>query len=437
MRHSNYANRTIAGLFSNVHKHERVFDKNFVVAGLAYLCSRLFQWSVKERAAIAIQRAYRVYAFRHMSHRRINLLVLAHECADVVNTKTRVTNAAVAIQRAYRSYLRLQINRLVNGMIKIQSRMRGALVRREVEISRVAIVGVQQLWRNIRESRFQTRIGIAKESMMSFQAVIRGLLVRNRLEQQRVAVKMLEEWWRNHLVGRELRTDYLISRSATARIQKWWRNQRVVQVPRTEFLAARRAVVNAQAYARGMLVRHRCETQIRAVFVIQEKFRVYQEGLKARLNFLELRWASLVFQRLRRSVIATRQERGQFIALRTFSIILQRHWLEKIRRRKAATLIQKSWRQFAWLVRLRKILGEVAVIQKTWRGYKVRQQSNARVRIARRRLFKALAVKVEDDERLGSRARKGCELIKTSAGYGRGIMQLGMYPQRGWRNGHI
>lgn len=387
---------------------------------------------------MAIQRAYRAYAFRHMSHRRINLLVLAHECADVVNTKTRIINAAVTIQRVYRSYLRLQINRLVNGMIKIQSRMRGTLARQEVERSRTAIVGVQRLWRHIRESRFHARIGIAKEAMMGFQAIIRGMLVRNRLEQQKTTVEILEKWWRNHLVGHELRTNYLISRSATVRIQKWWRNQKVVQAPRTEFLTIRHATVNAQAYARGMLARCRCKTQIRAVLVIQEQFRVYQAGLKARLNFLELRWASLVVQRLRRSAVVTRQERGQFIALRTRVIILQRRWLEKVRRRKAATLIQRNWRKFAWLVRLRKMLGEVVVIQSTWRGFKVRQESNARVRIARRRLSKVLAIKVEEDERLGSRARKGCELIKTSVGYGRGIMQLGMYlPRKSLRNRHF
>lgn len=376
---------------------------------------------------MAIQRAYRAYAFRHMSHRRINLLVLAHECADVVNTKARVINAAVTIQRVYRSYLRLQINRLVNGMIKIQSRMRGAIVRREVGKLRATIVGVQRLWRHIRECRFQARIGIARESMMGFQAIIRGLLVRNKLEQQRTAVQTLEGWWRNYLVGRKLRTNYLISRSATVRVQKWWRNQTVVRVPRTEFLAARRSVVNVQASVRGILVRRQCETQIRAALVIQEQFRTYQVILKARLYFLELRWAALVAQRLRRSVVATRQERGQFTALRTRAIVLQRRWRETVRRRKAASSIQRTWRQFVWLVRLRKMLGEVVVIQSTWRGYKVRQESNPRVKIARRRLSKVLAIKIEDDERLSSRTRKGCELIKAGAGYSRGVMQLGMY----------
>lgn len=377
---------------------------------------------------MTIQRAYRVYAFRHMSHRRINLLILAHECADVVNTKTRVIGAAVTIQRAYRSHLRLQINKLVNGMIRIQSRMRGMIARREVEKSRAVIVRMQRLWRHIRESRFQARIGIAREAMMGFQATIRGLLVRNRLEQQRTAVKTLEEWWQNHLVGQELRIDYLFSRSATVRIQKWWRNQTAVQVPRTEFLATKRAVVSIQTSARGVLVRQRCEIQIRAARVIQEQFRAYRMGLKARLNFFELRLAAIIVQRLRRSIVATRGERGQFIALRTRAIVLQRRWLETIRRRKAATLIQKSWRQFVWLVRLRKILREVVVIQSAWRGYRMRQESNVRVRIARRRLSEVMAIKIADDERLSGRARKGCELIKTSAGYGRGIMQLGMYP---------
>lgn len=376
---------------------------------------------------MTIQRSYRAYAFRHTSHKRINLLILAHECADVVNTKTRVIDAAVTIQQAYRQYLHAQINKLVNGMIKIQSRMRGMLARRDVEKSQAAIIFVQQRWRHIRESGFQARIGIAREAIMGFQAVVRGLLVRKRLEQQRAAVKTVEEWWRNNLIATELRTDYLVSRSAAVRIQKWWRNQTAVRASRNKFLVTRYAVLNVQAVARGMLVRQRCKAQIQAALVIQEQFRAYQAGLKARLNFLEIRWAALTVQILRRSTIAMRQESGQFIALRTQVIVLQRHWVEKIRRRKAAILIQRGWRQFAWLVRLRKILGEVVVIQSAWRGYKVRQASDARVRIARRRVLKAMAAQVTDDERLSCRVRKGCELVKTSAGYGRGIMQLGIY----------
>jgi len=44
----------VASLFDDGQKSDRVFDKDFVVAGLAYLCSRLFQWSVKERVCLLI-----------------------------------------------------------------------------------------------------------------------------------------------------------------------------------------------------------------------------------------------------------------------------------------------------------------------------------------------------------------------------------------------
>lgn len=50
----------VASLFDDAQKSDRVFDKDFVVAGLAYLCSRLFQWSVKERVCLIIYHlAYR------------------------------------------------------------------------------------------------------------------------------------------------------------------------------------------------------------------------------------------------------------------------------------------------------------------------------------------------------------------------------------------
>lgn len=413
-------------MFANSEKNERIFDEDFIIAGLAYLCSRLFQWSIKERAAVAIQRAYRSHAFRHTSHKRIALLILAHECAIVANTRSRVTNAAIIIQRAYRAYLHLQIKRLINGMTKVQSIMRGALTRMVFKKQIAAITTCQRTWREIRESRFQDRIGIAKEAMMSFQAVARGLLLRKKLEQERNALRILEEWWLNQLAQREIRTEYLILRSATIMIQKWWRDQVAVQIPRRDFYHTRNAIVNVQTISRGLLVRQRCEHKIRTARVIQEQFKAYRAGLVDRLNFLELRWATLNVQRLRRSYVIAQQERERFIALKTQTIILQRNFRRIIERRDATILIQRNWRKFAWLVRLRKIFREVVMIQSVWRGYKVREASNARVRIARRRVQKAILSQVADNDRLCEREKRGLELVKSPAGYGRGVMQLGM-----------
>lgn len=413
-----------SGLFANSENNERIFDEDFVIAGLAYLCSRLFQWSVKERAAVTIQRAYRSHAFRCVSRKRITLLILAHECAIVANTRIRVTNAAITIQRAYRGYLHLQIKRLVSGTIKVQSIMRGALARIVFKKWVTTIIMTQRTWREIRESRFWDRIGIAKESMIGLQAVARGVLLRKRLEQQNIAVKALEEWWSNRLIQRGIQTEYLALRSATIMIQKWWRVQIAVQIPRQDFRRIRNAIVNVQTISRGLLARHISKQKIQAACVIQQHFKAYRAGLVDRLNFLELRWATLNVQRLRRSFITTRQERAQFLALKAWAVVLQRNFRRDIERRDATILIQKSWRKFAWLVRLRKIFREVVTIQSVWRGYKVREASNARVRIARRRLQKAISVQVADSDRLCEREKRGLDLIKTPTGYGRGAMQL-------------
>lgn len=380
-----------------------------------------------KQAAMTIQRAYRAHMFRHGTHKRINLMILAHECANIVNTRDRVINAAITIQTAFRKYLDVKIRKLINSITNIQSAMRGKLVRQRVEKSRAAVALLQSRWRDIREEKFQRRIGIAREAIMGFQAVARGLLLRNRLEYLRSAVALLEERRLRFLEGRATRAYYLRLKKSTAMIQRWWADRVAVRAPRKRFVRAIQSTVKLQALVRGTLERHRHAELLSAAVLTQQRYKACRAAKKARLEYLATRGAALSIQRGFRSFVVARRDRQRYIALRARAVHLQRHWIEKIQRRTSAILIQRAWRKFAWLVRLRKILGEVTTIQSLWRGYRVRRESGARVRIARRRVSKAMATTVSGGDTLSGRLSKGLELMKTGAGYGRGVMQLGMF----------
>jgi abnormal spindle-like microcephaly-associated protein len=337
-----------------------------------------------------------------------------------------VINAVITIQTAYRKYLHDKITKLIDNMTNIQSAIRGKLLRHRVEKRRAVVVVVQRRWRDIREDKFQRRIGIAREAMVGFQAVARGLLVRERLEHLRSAVHLVEEHRVVHLKGRAARARYLLLRKATVMIQTWWRDRMAVRTPRKRFILAIQGTVKLQALVRGALARHRHAEYLSASVSIQLRYKAYRAAKRARMDFLAIRLAALNMQRQLRSSLLARKERHRYIALRTRAIQLQRHWTKKIRRRNSAVLIQRAWRKFAWLVRLRKMLGEVIIVQSLWRGHRVRQGSNSRVRIARKRVGKAMSTPVSEGDTLAGRLNKGLELIKTSAGYGRGIMQLGI-----------
>lgn len=345
----------------------------------------------------------------------------------MVNTRNRVTNAAITIQTAYRQYLHIKITRLIDSITNIQSAIRGKLLRQKTEKYRSTVVDLQQKWRDVRENRFQQRIGIAREAMMGFQAVARGLLVRKKYQDLRSAASFVESRRSVCLEGRMARTQYVLMKRAALKIQRLWRNHMAVRGPRREFTLAIQSTVRLQSFIRGKLVQHNYESLLAAALFTQRRYRSWKDALRAQLDFLILRSATLSIQRRYRSSLVARADRQRYIVLRTRSIQLQRHWTQLIRRRNAAICLQRAWRKFAWLVRLRKMLGEVIAIQSLWRGYKTRQESSAKVRIARRRVCKAMSASVLEGDTLVGRLDKGLELMKTAAGYGRGVMQLGIF----------
>jgi abnormal spindle-like microcephaly-associated protein len=107
-----------------------VLDREFVLAALTFLCSRLLPLSVRARAAVQIQTAFRRHQLRKTAHKRLLLLRLAHDCATVVQTRDRVVSAAVVIQRAYKAYLGRKIDSLVHSVTIVQAVARGGIMRR-------------------------------------------------------------------------------------------------------------------------------------------------------------------------------------------------------------------------------------------------------------------------------------------------------------------
>ncbi|EXJ82560.1 hypothetical protein A1O3_06373 [Capronia epimyces CBS 606.96] len=78
------------GLFSGPHaSHNRghFFDRDFVLAALAFLCSRLLQPTKGPRAAVTIQRAWRQHWERVVDSRKCRSKMLAEGCAEVVRQR--------------------------------------------------------------------------------------------------------------------------------------------------------------------------------------------------------------------------------------------------------------------------------------------------------------------------------------------------------------
>ena len=71
----------------NLSNHAHVFDRDFVLAALAFLCSRLLGPSKISRAAVTVQRAWRQHWGRVVVARKAHLRVMAESCAGAVHAK--------------------------------------------------------------------------------------------------------------------------------------------------------------------------------------------------------------------------------------------------------------------------------------------------------------------------------------------------------------
>ncbi|KAF8452986.1 hypothetical protein BGX38DRAFT_1268995 [Terfezia claveryi] len=413
-----------ASLFGDKKSRGKVFDRDFVIGGLAFLCSRLLQWSVKERAATNIQRAFRAWKFAQVAHVRIHLLILAHECAAFVRSKEQVVNAAIVIQRAFRDHLRVKLHRLINAVIGIQCSIRGYLIRRELQGLRGAAMKIQRWWREVRERRFRQRAGVLLGNLAELQACARGFLERRRVDDVYFAVGIVDAEYGRILKGRRVREEFLMQREAAVRIQRWWRDILVIWNDRENFLDIRSGVIEVQAGIRGALMRQEVDRKWTAVVAIQRWFRAWIEIAKVRHEFKATHWAALVVQTRRRETLAARRARREYLLLRTYTIAVQQEFRERRAIRDVAVVLQRAWRRYGSVVRMRRMRSDVVLVQSLWRGYVTRRDAIPRLRVLRRKLVRAIEKREEGEETLGERVGKGIGLVKGAVGFGRGLLQL-------------
>lgn len=90
-------------LVAPVTSSARIFDKDFTLAALAFLCSRLLPASRRARAAVVLQGAWRHVLARRELHHRILAKRVAAECETVVVTRERLLAAKRVIVKWWRA----------------------------------------------------------------------------------------------------------------------------------------------------------------------------------------------------------------------------------------------------------------------------------------------------------------------------------------------
>ncbi|KIX04142.1 uncharacterized protein Z518_07696 [Rhinocladiella mackenziei CBS 650.93] len=95
-----------SGLFSGSDPSARrthILDRDFVLAALAFLCSRLLGPSKRVRAAVTIQKAWRSYQGRALDSRRVRLKMLAEACANAARGRGKDLNGTQLVREVCES----------------------------------------------------------------------------------------------------------------------------------------------------------------------------------------------------------------------------------------------------------------------------------------------------------------------------------------------
>jgi abnormal spindle-like microcephaly-associated protein len=125
-------------------------SKDFTLLTLAFLASRLLPLSITHRAASVIQRAYRLRLARQTAHKRVVLMRIASDCADVARKRERLVCAAIVIQTRWKHILQDRRVTLEADITAFQAMARGWAIRRWVRRVTGGRVGGKEKVRRMR-----------------------------------------------------------------------------------------------------------------------------------------------------------------------------------------------------------------------------------------------------------------------------------------------
>ncbi|KAL1970579.1 hypothetical protein VTN77DRAFT_4223 [Rasamsonia byssochlamydoides] len=110
-----------ASLVSPSNSASRIFDRDFILGALAFLCSRLLSASKRTRAALIVQSAWRRTLARRTLRHRILAKKVASQCAAVVHTRDRILWAKAVIVNWWREQKARRARKTANRSIKAQT----------------------------------------------------------------------------------------------------------------------------------------------------------------------------------------------------------------------------------------------------------------------------------------------------------------------------
>ncbi|XP_077986991.1 abnormal spindle-like microcephaly-associated protein homolog [Glandiceps talaboti] len=396
-------------------------NEKVVITYLSYLCERLLDLREETRAARIIQATWRRHKLKKVTKETQRAEKQAQKMKEYIvklqsvvrghlvrRNLSRMRDAVHKIQQFYRAYRqgqkpREEFKRKKVAVVKIQSGFRGMLARKEARRERAALC-LQARWKGYNKRVQYQKLRTATINM---QALVRGRQARTRCEKMRLEKIAIEQERQQKM-------------QACVTIQKFYRGYQA----RSSFLATRNAVIKMQAVAKCAMALRKYNKLKWATRTIQSHFRAQKVYQRENRQYNKVKGACLTIQAFWKGYQARKlahKHRAARQIQATYRMYTQRK--EFLKLKKAAVTLQSLVRKLQAQRRYHKVKCATSIIQGRWRatlsarqqkrdflrfkGTTILAQSLYRGRLARKHLQKIkAAIKIQTTYRRFSAAKK-------------------------------
>ncbi|XP_052657346.1 abnormal spindle-like microcephaly-associated protein isoform X2 [Harpia harpyja] len=310
------------------------------------------KYQAMRMAAIIIQRQYRAFCLGKVQRKKYlelkkSIIILQAACRGMkVRQGLKTTHQSAAI---------------------IQSYYRMHKQQRDFKKLLLATRQIQQWFRACKERDTQVHnYMIMRSATLCIQAAFRGMKTRRLVRTMSESAELIQRRFRTFLK----RKYFLSIKTAAIVIQRKYRATKLAKIQRQKYLSFLNAAVTVQSAFRGFLVRKKMQQMHQAATVIQAMLRMR----KIYISYQAVRLASVIIQQRYRAYREGKRVREIYLKLYNSGLLLQaayrgmktRCFLKK--RHEAALTIQKNYRMYRQYCHYRKVQWATQLIQKRYRA---------------------------------------------------------------------
>ncbi|NWS19566.1 ASPM protein, partial [Pachyramphus minor] len=332
------------------------------------------------QAAVCIQATFKMHHM-NIKYRSMRMAVIRIQrhyrafCLGKVQRKKylELKKSIVILQAACRGMkVRRDLKIMHQSAAIIQSYYRMYRQQRDFRKLLLATRQIQQWFRACKERNAQVqKYMMMKKAVLHIQAVFRGIKTRRFIRTMSESAVIIQRRFRTFLE----RKHFLSIKAAAVVIQRRYRATKLAKIQLQKYLSFLNAAVTIQSAYRGFVVRKKMQQKHQAATVIQAVLRMR----KIYTSYQEVKRASLIIQQRYRAYREGKHVREGYLKLYNSVLVLQaayrgmktRCFLRK--RHEAALTIQRNYRMYRQYCHYRKLQWAAQLIQKRYRANKLRE----------------------------------------------------------------